>query len=73
MFTSWKGVLHFNIYEETIVAKKKTSKKKPGLYANIHKAQEREKRGGRKVRSKNESGAPSDEAFTKSEKTAKRK
>lgn len=53
--------------------KKKASKKKPGLYANIHKAQERAKRGGRPVRKKGEKGAPTDKAFKKAKKTAKKK
>ncbi len=54
------------------MAKKKASKKKPGLYANIHKAQERAKRGGRPVRKKGEKGAPTAKAFKQSEKTAKK-
>lgn len=53
--------------------KKKTSKKKPGLYANIHKAQERAKKGGRPVRKKGDKGAPTDKAFAKAEKSAKKK
>lgn len=52
--------------------KKKTTKK-PGLYANIHKAQNRAKRGGRPVRKKGEAGAPTDKAFKKAKKTAKKK
>lgn len=52
---------------------KKKSSKKPGLYANIHKAQEREKRGGRPTRKKGEKGAPTDKAFKKAKKTAKKK
>lgn len=52
--------------------KKKNSKKKPGLYANIHKAQDRAKRGGRPVRKKCEKGAPIEAAFKKSKKTAKK-
>lgn len=52
---------------------KKKSSKKPGLYANIHKAQEREKRGGRPTRKKGQKGAPTDEAFKKAKKTAKKK
>lgn len=52
---------------------KKTSKKKPGLYANIHKAQERAKRGGRPVRKKGQKGAPKEKAFRKAKKTAKKK
>ena len=55
------------------MAKKKASKKKPGLYANIHKAQERAKRGGKPVRKKGEAGAPKASDFKKSEKTAKKK
>lgn len=53
--------------------KKSSSKKKPGLYANIHKAQERAKRGGRPVRKKGQKGAPTAAAFRKSKKTAKKK
>jgi hypothetical protein len=52
--------------------KKKVSKKKPGLYANIHKAQERAKRGGRPVRKKGEAGAPTKKDFKNSKKTAKK-
>lgn len=48
--------------------KKKTSKKKPGLYANIHKAQERAKRGGKPVRKKGAKGAPTEKAFAQSKK-----
>ena len=48
------------------------AKKKPGLYANIHKAQERAKHGGRPVRKKGEKGAPTEAAFRKSAKTAKK-
>jgi hypothetical protein len=59
--------------KKTSRKKKKTSKKKPGLYANIHKAQERAKRGGRPVRKKGEKGAPTDKAFKKAAKTAKKK
>ena len=51
---------------------KKSSKKKPGLYANIHKAQQRAKHGGRKTRKKGEAGAPTEADFKKSEKTAKK-
>lgn len=55
-------------------SKKKTAKKsaKPGLYANIHKAQERQAHGGRKVRKKGQKGAPSQKAFRESAKTAKK-
>lgn len=52
--------------------KKKASKKKPGLYANIHKAQKRAKKGGRPVRKKGQKGAPTDAAFRKAKKTAKK-
>lgn len=52
--------------------KKKTAKKN-GLYANIHKAQKRAKRGGKPVRKKGEAGAPTDKAFKKAKKTAKKK
>ena len=52
--------------------KKKASAKKPGLYANIKKAQKRAKHGGRPTRKKGEAGAPTEGAFKKSEKTAKK-
>lgn len=52
---------------------KAKSKKRPGLYANIHKAQERAKHGGRPVRKKGEPGAPTEAAFKKAKKTAKKK
>ena len=54
-------------------SKKSGGKKKPGLYANIHKAQERAKRGGKPVRKKGEAGAPTEKAFKKSARTAKKK
>ena len=48
------------------------SKKKPGLYANIHAKQERIAHGsGEKMRKPGEDGAPSGEAFEKAEKKAK--
>ena len=53
--------------------KKKSSKKRPGLYANIHKAQERAKHGGRPVRKKGEKGAPTAKQFKNSAKTAKKR
>jgi hypothetical protein len=52
---------------------------KPGLYANIHKKQERiaaEKAAGKpveKMRKPGTKGAPTKEAFIESAKTAKRK
>jgi hypothetical protein len=49
------------------------AKKKPGLYANIHKAQERAKHGGKPVRKKGAKGAPKAADFAKSAKTAKKK
>lgn len=52
---------------------KKTGKKKQGLYANIQKAQKREKAGGRKTRKKGAAGAPTNAAFKKAKKTAKKK
>ena len=52
---------------------KKKAKKKPGLYANIHKAQERARHGGKPVRKKGEAGAPTATDFKKSKKTAKKK
>lgn len=48
-------------------------RKKPGLYANIHKAQEREKHGGRPVRKKGEAGAPKESDFKNAAKTARKK
>ncbi len=53
-------------------SKKKSSGKKPGLYANIQKAQARQKKGGKKVRKKGEAGAPTDKAFKKAKRTAKK-
>jgi hypothetical protein len=47
------------------------SKKKTGLYANIHKAQKRAAKGGRPVRKKGEKGAPTEKAFAKAAKTRK--
>ena len=53
-------------------SEKKVTKKKPaGLYANIHKAQRRAKRGGKKVRAKGEKRAPNEASFKKAAKTAK--
>lgn len=71
--------------EVTVATKKKTKKsktkkkaskstgKKPGLYANIHKAQARAKKGGRPVRKKGAKGAPTEADFRKAKKTAKKK
>lgn len=59
--------------KKTTKKKGKKSAKKPGLYANIHKAQERAKRGGRPVRKKGQKGAPTEKAFKKSKKTAKKR
>ena len=45
----------------------------PGLYANIHKKQERIKDGsGEKMRKPGTKGAPTKKAFTQSAKTAKK-
>ena len=53
-------------------AKKAAAKKKPGLYANIHAKQERIKNGsGEHMREPGSEGAPKQEDFDKSEKTAK--
>lgn len=49
------------------------AKKKQGLWANIHKAQEREKHGGRPTRKKGEKGAPKSSSFKKAAKTTKKK
>lgn len=56
------------------VKKKATKKaaKKPGLYANIHKAQKRAKRGGKPVRKKGAQGAPKNSDFRKAKKTARK-
>ena len=49
------------------------TKKRPGLYANIHAKQERIKKGsGEKMRKPGSKGAPTAESFAKSEKTAKK-
>ena len=52
--------------------KKKKASKKMGLYANIHRAQERAAKGGKPVRKKGEKGAPTDVSFKKAKKTAKK-
>ncbi len=49
-----------------------TKKKKKGLYANIHKAQKRAKRGGRAVNKKGDPKAPTDTDFAKAKRTAKK-
>ncbi len=51
--------------------RKKSPTTKPGLYANIRKAQARAAHGGRPVRKKGEKGAPTANAFKKAKKTAK--
>ena len=48
-------------------------KKKSGLYANIHKAQQRAKSGGRPVRKKGELKAPTELDFAHSKRSAKKK
>lgn len=46
---------------------------KPGLYSNIHAKRERIRKGsGEKMRSPGSSGAPTNDAFRKSARTAKR-
>jgi hypothetical protein len=48
------------------------SKKKPGLYANIHAKRERIEAGsGEHMRKPGEKGAPTAKSFEKAEKTAK--
>jgi len=47
--------------------------KKQGLYDNIHRAQERARKGGRPVRKKGEPGAPTDKAFREAAKTARKR
>jgi len=44
-------------------------KKKPGLYANIHK----KRKSGKPMRKKGEKGAPTDKAFKQAAKTAKKR
>ena len=56
--------------EKKTTSGKKTSK--PGLYANIHKAQARAAAGGRPVRKKDEAGAPTEDAFREAAKTEKK-
>lgn len=51
---------------------KKKKKKSPGLYANIHKAQQRAKRGGRRLRKKGAPGAPKEADFKNAKKTARK-
>ena len=47
---------------------------KPGLYANIHAKRKRIKAGsGEKMRKKGAKGAPTNKAFRRSAKTAKKK
>lgn len=47
---------------------------KRGLYANIHAKRKRIKAGsGETMRKKNSKGAPTDKAFKKAKKTAKKK
>lgn len=49
-------------------------KKKPGLYANIHAKRKRIKAGsGEKMRKPGSKGAPTNKAFKRSKKTAKKK
>jgi len=48
--------------------------KKPGLYANIHAKRKRISKGsGEKMRKPGSKGAPTDKAFKRSKKTAKKK
>jgi hypothetical protein len=47
---------------------------KPGLYANIHKKRERIRKGsGERMRTPGSTGAPTDKAFRKSKRTAKKR
>ena len=49
-------------------------KKKPGLYANIHKKRKRIKAGsGERMRKPGSKGAPTNKAFKRSPKTAKKR
>lgn len=48
--------------------------KKPGLYANIHAKRKRIKKGsGESMRQPGSKGAPTDKAFKRSAKTAKKR
>jgi hypothetical protein len=54
--------------------KRKKASPKKGLYANIHAKRKRIKAGsGEKMRKKGQRGAPTDAAFRKSARTAKKK
>ncbi len=56
------------------MAKKKTKKKKKGLYANIHAKRRRIKAGsGEKMRRPGSKGAPSNANFKRAKKTAKKR
>jgi len=47
---------------------------KPGLYANIHKKRERIRKGsGERMRKPGSKGAPTEAAFRKSKRTAKKR
>jgi len=47
---------------------------KPGLYANIHKKRERIRKGsGEKMRKPGSKGAPTNSAFRKAKRTAKKR
>ena len=53
--------------------RKKSTKKKRGLYANIHAKRKRLKAGsGEKMRKKGSKGAPTDKNFKDAKKTAKK-
>ena len=53
--------------------RKKSTKKKRGLYANIHEKRKRIKAGsGEKMRKKGSKGAPTDKNFKDAKKTAKK-
>jgi len=56
------------------MAKKKTKKKKKGLYANIHAKRRRIKAGsGEKMRRPGSKGAPTNANFKRAKKTAKKR
>ena len=53
--------------------RKKLSKKRPGLYANIHAKRKRIKAGSNeRMRKKGSKGAPTDKNFRDAKKTAKK-
>ena len=57
-----------------MATKRKSSSKRPGLYANIHAKRKRIKAGsGERMRKKGAKGAPTDKQFKRAAKTAKKR